>query len=318
MSRLWFRIKEFSHHQGLFTKGDRLIVAVSGGPDSVCLLDVLHHLSKPYRLSLILAHVNYNLRDQESLADEQLVKSLAQKYQYPLFILRPKIVKKNNLEENLRNIRYNFFEELRKKEKASAIAVAHQADDQVETFFLHLLRGSGLRGMAGMLPKNGKIIRPLLGVSRLEIIDYLRERKLKYRLDRSNKDVKFLRNHIRHRLLPFLRKEYSSKIDQVIRQALTSVGQDMNFLEEATKKVENKKMIGLIKVDDWRKLPISLQKRLILRKIEETRGHLRGISSRHVEEVEKILRSQKSKKQIFEFNGLNLERKGDKLVMHKI
>lgn len=315
MSQAWFRVKECAYHQGLFRKGDSLVVAVSGGPDSICLLDMLCQLSRPYRLKLVMAHVNYGLRGEDSRKDEQLVVKMAEKYQLPLFILRPKVNISKNVEENLRNIRYNFFESIRKKEGANAIAVAHQADDQVETFFLHLLRGSGLKGMAGMLPKNGKIIRPLIVFKRKEILDYLKFRKLKYRVDKSNFDVKFTRNQIRHGLMPYLRKNFGDSIDEIISNALYSVSHDMKFLEEITAGVSKKTSRGKIAVNEWLKLPEALKKRLILAKIKEIKGDLQSIGTKQVSEVEKILKSKKSKTHKLSFQGLNIERKNDKLII---
>lgn len=199
------RVQNFVAEQRLWKHGDSFVLGISGGPDSVCLLDIFAVLRRKYDFHIILAHVNYGLRGKESDQDEAFVKQLACRYDLPLFLLHPKIILKNNLEERLRDIRYRFFESIRKKTKSRSIATAHHEDDQAETFLLHLFRGSGLRGLRAMRPKNGALIRPLLDTSRADILDYLSIRHLPFRTDTTNSSDRFLRNKIRNRLLPLLR-----------------------------------------------------------------------------------------------------------------
>ncbi len=192
-----------THH--LFAPSDTILVGVSGGIDSVVLLDLLDQAG----FSIALAHCNFKLRGVESELDQKLVTELARKYDKPLFSTEfdtAEYAADNgiSIEMAARELRYHWFEEIRVSHHYDWIAVAHHRDDQLETFFLNLARGTGLQGMTGMQPVNGKIVRPLLFASRKEIEDYRFENHLEYREDQSNKSVDFQRNKIRHQLMPLM------------------------------------------------------------------------------------------------------------------
>lgn len=196
------KFQNISHEYDLWQKGSKIVLGISGGPDSVCLLDIFFQLQKKYQLDFIMAHINYGLRGKDSDQDEKLVRKLAEQYDLKLFILNPKC--KSKSENALREIRYRFFEKIRKNNDFDLIAVAHNADDQVETFLMRLIRGSGLAGLSAMRFKNDSIIRPLLGFQRNEILAYLHKNKLDYRIDRTNLKPVFFRNRVRNELLPLL------------------------------------------------------------------------------------------------------------------
>lgn len=199
----------------LLSPGDKIIVAVSGGPDSTALLLVLHQLAPRYHWKLIAAHVNYHSRGADSARDETFVRQLAKKVKIPVVVKSVRLDRHaSNFEERARGLRYSFFEAIAKKHRANKIAVAHTADDQVETMILNMLRGSGLRGAAGMPVKRDLVVRPLLGVRREEVLRWLRRQKQSYRTDRSNRDLKYQRNWIRWKLIPYLR---SSKMESGFR-----------------------------------------------------------------------------------------------------
>ena len=299
----------------LFERGSGLVVAVSGGPDSVCLLNVLNQLKEKYALELIVAHVNYNLRGQDSTKDEKFVLDLAKKYDLEVLVLRPKIKTKNNLENNLRDIRYAFFEKIRKERSFDWIAVGHNLDDQAETFLQRLIRGSGMAGLRGMQFKNGRIIRPLLGFSRQEILEYLKARKLKYQIDKTNQEDIFLRNRIRHGLIPYLEKNFNPKFKETIFQTAVSLGEDYALIEKMVEDFFQKNQA--LSVKKILSLPRSLQKRIILQFLQKAAGHLKDIESAHLEETLKIFKSSKSKNQVIRFRGLKIERKSDKVTIVK-
>ncbi|HCJ45472.1 MAG TPA: tRNA lysidine(34) synthetase TilS, partial [Candidatus Moranbacteria bacterium] len=202
------RVQNTVAKYSLFKPEETLIVGVSGGPDSLCLLDVLVLLKEKYHFSLHVAHVNYHLRGEDSLLDEALVKETAKKYSLPFHILSYHRKETSPSEEKLRTVRYDFFEKLREKYMADAIVIAHNRDDEAETLLLRLIRGSGLSGLSAMRPRNKYIIRPLIETSREDIIEYLTNRSLIFRKDMSNDDAKYLRNKVRHILLPLLEKEF--------------------------------------------------------------------------------------------------------------
>ena len=309
------KFREDSFRQELWNKEAKIVVAVSGGPDSVCLLDMLNQLKDKYALELIVAHINYNLRGKDSDADEKFVLDLAKRYDLEVLVLRPKIKTKKNLENNLRNIRYAFFEKIRKERDYDWIAVGHNLDDQAETFLQRLIRGAGMRGLCGMQFKNGRIIRPLLGFSRREILEYLKARKLAYRTDKTNRENIFLRNRIRHQLIPYLEKNFNPKFKETIFQTAISLGEDYALIENLAEDFFQKN--SSLSVKKILLVSKSLQKRIILKFLQKTSGNLKDIEAAHLEEILKIFKSLKNKNQIIRFQGLKIERKGDKVTIAK-
>ncbi len=299
----------------LFERGSSIVVAVSGGPDSACLLDVLNQLKDKYALELIVAHINYNLRGQDSAADERFVLKLAEKYGLETIILHPKIKTRKNLENNLRDIRYAFFEKIRKERGYDWVAVGHNLDDQAETFLQRLIRGAGMAGLRGMQFKNGRIIRPLLGFSRQEILEYLKMRKLKYRTDKTNQENIFLRNRIRHQLIPYFEKNFNPKFKKTIFETAVSLGEDYALIEETAENFFRQS--HNLSVKKILLLPKAIQKRIILKFLQKVAVNLKNIESAHMEEILKVLKSLKNKNQGISFQGLKIERKGDKVTIVK-
>lgn len=205
-------MQNFAADSSLLEKKSRILIAVSGGPDSVCLLHMLAFLRAKDPATLAIVHVNYQLRGKESQSDERFVEALAKKYGIPCFTKRyPKTSKKRD-EESLRDFRYRFFSSLAQEHHFDLIALGHQKNDQAETFLMNLIRGCGPLGLASMSPKQGKYIRPLLDTSREEILRYLSTCQLAFRLDESNTDVRYTRNRIRHELIPLLAKRFNPNI----------------------------------------------------------------------------------------------------------
>ncbi|HNW69778.1 MAG TPA: tRNA lysidine(34) synthetase TilS [Bacteroidales bacterium] len=204
------RFLEHIKKNSLCGKSAKILLAVSGGADSVVMAELFHRAG--YKFGII--HCNFRLRGKESDADEAFVRDLAiKKYQVPFFVTHfdtKKFAEQNKLsiQEAARELRYAYFEEIRIKEHFSSIATAHHADDRIETFFINLLRGSGISGLAGIPVKQKNIIRPLLFAFRSEIEAFAAINKLKYRTDSSNKDSKYLRNKIRNKLLPVMEQIY--------------------------------------------------------------------------------------------------------------
>lgn len=219
----------------LFDQGDRVLVAVSGGPDSVCLLDVLVKLSREWELTLAVAHFNHKLRE-EADKEEQFVSRLAGKYGLSFFSGASnvkEIAEKRGLglEEAARHERYKFLEEVSSREGFSKIALGHTLSDNVETFFMRAVRGASLEGLKGILPKKDHIVRPLIEVTREEIFSYLKKEELLWVEDSSNKDTSFLRNWVRHRLLTLI-KERNPSIEETLGATLQGLLWDWLFIEE--------------------------------------------------------------------------------------
>ncbi len=190
----------------LFSTKDKLLVAISGGADSVALAILLNECNFP----IVFAHCNFNLREDESDADEDFVRKLAKELEVECFVESfetEKFAKENKISIQMaaRELRYSWLEKIRTKTNSKYIAVAHHKDDDIETYFINLIRGSGIRGFLGMKEKKNKIIRPILNLGRDEIESYLMFKNQEFRTDSSNTDTKYLRNNIRKHIIPIIK-----------------------------------------------------------------------------------------------------------------
>lgn len=209
-------VEKFIDQKSLFERCDKVLVALSGGADSVALLRVLHALG--YQCEC--AHCNFHLRGEESNRDEAFVQQLCQKFDIPLHVTHFDTTdyahtKRISIEMAARELRYQWFETLRQSIGASVIAVAHHRDDSVETFLLNLIRGTGINGLKGIAPKNGYVVRPLLQESRENILDYLQHLNQDYVTDSTNLQDEYMRNKIRLNLLPLM-KELNPSVSESI------------------------------------------------------------------------------------------------------
>lgn len=218
------RVQNTLHKTRLLPPGSRILIAVSGGPDSMALLSILSQLQKKYAWQLAIAHVNYGLRGKESDQDMALVQKTAETLGIPLYNLKKRSLPKKS-EEALRDIRYDFFKTLAEKHDFDLVALAHHQDDQAETVLMHLIRGSGSRGLEGMRPQRDIYIRPLLTFSKQEILNFVKEAKIPYRLDQSNTENIYFRNRVRNELLPLL-ETYNPKIKRTLATTAQTLQQE--------------------------------------------------------------------------------------------
>ena len=312
-------IQNFAFQNALWEKNSKLIVGVSGGPDSVCLLDVFVKLTKKYNLKLHIVHVNYELRGEDSKKDEIFVRELAKKYNIEVTVLKPKKrTYKGNLENCLRNIRYDFFEKVRSELDYDLIAVAHNQDDQAETVLMRIIRGSGLAGLGGIRIKTRNIIRPLLQTSKTDILAYLKANNLKYRIDKSNFEKKFTRNSIRHGLLPYIEKSFNPEIKTTLAEWSKSVADDYEFIEKSSRHFKSfvcENGRSKFSADEFEKLPFSMQRQILRNIFIDLKGATTDIESSQIEELAKVVKSKKSKSQKASIGGLNISKKGDKVYI---
>ena len=312
MGNLIKKVQHIIFQYSLAPRGSKIILGISGGPDSVCLLNIFAKLQKKYDWELIVAHVNYGLRGKDSVQDEKFVKNLSEKFGLEFILLKPKVAT-NSSEEKLRKIRYDFFEKVRRKNNYNSVAVAHNLDDQVETFLMRIIRGTGLGGLTAMKYKNGKIIRPLLGTTRQEILEFLKANEFSYRLDKTNKQSVYLRNKIRNKLIPYLEKNFYPQIKKTIFNSIESINEDYDLISEMVKKeLEKNKNLSISKL---LVLHPALQKRILRKALSQKKNNKREIESAHINELIKILKSTKGKNQIMKLGNLKIERKQDKLVI---
>ncbi len=212
-----------------------MIVAVSGGPDSIALLHLLHSVHKEFHITLVVAHINHGLRPSESPGEQELISSICKEKNLSckIYTVDAKKIQKQrkiSLEESCRILRYQALEQCRKQYNAEYIAVAHNADDQAEEVLLRLIRGTGLTGLSGMRWKNGAVIRPLLNIPKQNLLTYLSRNALSYSLDSSNQDTHFLRNRIRRKLIPVLQQDYNPAIKETLLQLTDILFHDDDFI----------------------------------------------------------------------------------------
>lgn len=232
-------LEAFVSKQNLFVKDDRILLALSGGADSVVLATLM--LECGYHFSA--AHCNFHLRGKESMRDEAFVRAWAKEHDVELFVKDFDTFgymqqKKISLEMAARELRYSWFEELIADKGLDYLATAHHADDSAETFFINLLRGTGIAGLHGILPKSGHIVRPLLFATRKRIVEFAKQRNIAFVEDSTNSQTKFLRNKIRHQLFPLLR-EIAPSFDETIAKNIERLRETEMVYSQAIKQLQN-------------------------------------------------------------------------------
>lgn len=293
ISKLVRTIRE--HH--LFQLNDTLVVALSGGADSAALLDMLSRLPG-FNLQLVAAHLNHCLRGAESDADQEFCNKLAASYGIPFEVRRvdvKELAKSEglNLEDAGRRARINFLEQVREKHGATAIITAHHCDDQAETILMRLLRGSGMTGLCGIPYSNQRgYIRPLLNVTRAEIELYLTEHGLDWREDASNQDTSFLRNRIRHELLPLL-EQYNPSVRRSLISTAAILTDEDALLEALAEQAFNASWYKIggyfaCSIQKLKTQPAALQRRILRHVCRQLAGNLDGFNLGHIESIRRL------------------------------
>jgi tRNA(Ile)-lysidine synthase len=282
----------------MLAPGQRVGVGVSGGADSTALLHVLHRLAPEHGWVLVALHLNHCLRGAESDGDASFVADLAQSMGLAAILERRELPAGGNVEETARRIRYEFFRECRERERLDRIALGHTRSDQAETVLFRLLRGTGTTGLAGIWPVTEEgIVRPLIDVSRDDVVGYLRAHDLKWREDSSNTDRRFARNRLRHDLLPALRRDWNPEIDSALgRLASVCQEEERYWGEEAARLLdETGSMIGDVLILDVRKLRVfsdAALRRVMREAATRVRGNPRGLDYDHYEELVRLVRKR--------------------------
>ncbi|GAB4291876.1 MAG: tRNA lysidine(34) synthetase TilS [Marinilabiliales bacterium] len=260
------KFEKYLFNECKINNSDSIILAVSGGIDSVVMLDLFHKLN----LKVSIAHCNFQLRGEESDADEKFVRNLAKNYNYTIYVKKFNTIDyanelKISIQIAARKLRYNWFEELRKNLNFNFIATAHNSDDQVETVLINLSRGTGLKGLTGMKPIRDKIIRPLLFASRKDIENYLKSNKLSYREDSSNKSLKYYRNNIRHKIIPEFEKitpGFKNNVlntIEILNYTETIVDKEIdNFINNVSSKKNDRIYLNINKIKNYSPLKLYL------------------------------------------------------------
>ncbi len=313
----------------LFCRGDSVLVAFSGGVDSTALLFLLLEIREKWDLDLCLGHFNHSLRKQSD-EDEALVKETGQLLGLPVYTEGADVKAYSsefglNLEEAGRVLRYEFLEKTARKIKAQKIATGHTQTDQAETFLIRLMRGSGRKGLCGIFPVvEGKIVRPLLGIEREEIKEYLIEKSLSFRVDESNLNKRFLRNRIRLELIPLLRKQYDPQIIAHLANTALLLQDEEVLLtrmtgDAAAETIRTGGVEAYLDVVKLSELPLAISRRVIRVFIENIKGDLRAISLHDVETIRELKEGKKAhlKKNLVlirERNRIRLLREKDRRI----
>jgi tRNA(Ile)-lysidine synthase len=291
--------------QGLFHPGQRVGVAVSGGPDSVLLLHFMRDLALEWGITLDVVHFNHHLRGAEADADERFVRSLADSMGIAFIcgeadVGRAAHEKKRNLEATGRELRYRFFFSLVDQGRLDKVVTAHTANDQAETVLMRLLRGAGTRGLSGIYPVlEGKVARPFLDLTRAEIMREIEVRKLEYRLDSTNLDSRLRRNKVRRELLPLLEREFNPAIIPLLKNHADRARDEEAFLEQQARERSRPWRLRegaeeKISVRALGGLAPAIQRRVLRQMLQSLRQGLRGVAYAHIEGLLRFATSAQS------------------------
>jgi tRNA(Ile)-lysidine synthase len=309
----------------LLKKSERVVVAFSGGPDSTALLAVLVPIAKVLDLSLIVAHFNHGLRGLDSDEDEKYSRDLSEKMGLPFISKKmDQRQRKKGIspEDFYRRQRYDFLNKICEDYRAQKIALGHHLQDQAETVLLNILRGSGLEGLKGFLPmREGKFIRPLIEVSRLEIISFLNEAGIAYRQDNSNENTKYLRNQIRTELIPYLKEKYNPKIEENLAQMAEILRLEDEFIRQHVNEVLQSPFIQrrqnriLLKISYLNKLPSTIRLRLFKTILESLNLAKNGFSFIHIKSLDNLAQKCESGKRLDLPLGIEVRREYEDLII---
>lgn len=283
----------------LIENGDKIVLGVSGGPDSISMLNILNEIKTEFDFEIFVAHINHMIR-KEADEDEKYVQEYCEKNNIKCYVKRidvQQIANTNKIgtEEAGRKIRYEFFEEIMKKVGANKIGIAHNKNDKIETIMMNLLRGSGISGLKGIEPiRDNKYIRPLIECERQEIEKYCDDNKLNPRIDKTNFENDYTRNKIRNIVIPYIKKEFNPNIIETIDRLSNVATDESNFIESQAQKKYQKLLIQsnknelILKLKDFNELDKVIKNRIILYATKQLMGSTQGIEKIHIEDIIKL------------------------------
>lgn len=312
--------------RGFFRPGERVGVAVSGGPDSMLLLDYLNQYAPSVGLILAVVHFNHRLRGEESDADERFVRERAHELKIEYLrgeaeVGRLAREKRRNVEATARELRYRFFLSLINQGRLGKVATAHTANDQAETVLLRLLRGTGTRGLGGIYPVlDGKIIRPFLDLTRAEIEAEVGARKIETRTDSTNSDVSYHRNKVRKELIPLLERRFSPEVVSLLKELSGRARDEEDYLEQQAREHARPWRVhedreDKIPVKPLAEFPAAIARRVLRQMVASARGGLRGISHRHIEALRHLATEAQSGRKLVLPGGVEARRDFDWFIL---
>ena len=281
----------------LIENGDKVVIGVSGGPDSMCLLSILNDIKDKLNFEIVVAHINHMIRSE---ADEETlyVQEFCKKIGVECFVKKIDVIKKSSdekigTEEAGRKARYDFFEEVLEKTNSTKIATAHNANDNAETVLMNIFRGSGTSGLKGIEPiRDNKYIRPIIECERKEIEEYCSQKKLNPKIDKSNFENDYTRNKIRNLIIPEIKKECNPNIIHALNKLSVLAKQEnefiTNYVNEIMRKdliVETKENELILDLKKFNLLDNYIKSKVVLASIKMVVGHIQGIEKIHVDDI---------------------------------
>lgn len=311
----------------LIEKGDKIVVGVSGGPDSITLLYCLNKYKEKLGCEIITAHINHLIR-KDSTEDEQFVENTCRKMNIKCYIKREDIIKmaekeKRGEEETGRIVRYAFFDEIANKENANKIAIAHNMNDNAETMLLNIIRGCGLSGLEGIQPKEyNKYIRPLINCKREEIEEYCEKNNLNPRIDYTNKENVYKRNKIRNELLPYL-KGLNPNIIQNLSRLSKIIKNENEYINSEVENIYNKistETLGKIELEEkaFNVLPITIKQNLILYTVQKLFGTTRNLQKVNIDDIIEMSKRNIGNKYMIVNKKLKITIKNKKIIFSSL
>jgi tRNA(Ile)-lysidine synthase len=311
----------------LVDSGQTLLLAVSGGADSVAMLHILAQLRDSLHIQLIVAHLNHGMRPdaaKDALFVEAMVRHMGiacvrETVDVPAYQRQHRL----SPEDAARRLRYAYLRATARQRGADRIAVAHTADDQAETILMRLLRGAGLRGLAGIPPRRGSIIRPLIRAQRRDIVAFLHKHHIPFRDDPSNHQRQYLRNRLRLDLMPYLRQQYNPRLTEALCTTAHLLAEDEATLQalayehlQAARLPWQSAPVGL-RIDRLRHLPVALQGRMLRQVLSEVSGHLHDITAQHIAAILQLLQTDSGSRKVTLPHHLLVERRYDVLLIQQ-
>ena len=295
------RVLKTIKNNRLILNGDKIVLGVSGGPDSISMLNILRELKEggTLQFSMVVAHINHMIRE-EAIEDEKYVEDYCKKNGIECYVKRINVIEyaQNNkigTEEAGRKARYDFFDEIAQKTNANKIAIAHNKNDKIETIIMHILRGSGLSGLKGIEPiRNNRYIRPLIDCERQEIEDYCEKEELNPRIDKTNFENDYTRNKIRNIVIPYIKEEFNPNIIETINRLSEVITAEENYMDKIVKEIYGKILIETketeisLSLKEFNKQEEVIKNRLILYTTRQLMGSSQGIEKIHLKDIIKL------------------------------
>ena len=320
----------------LISNGDKIVVAVSGGPDSMCLLNILKNLRPKFSTELFVAHINHMIRE-EADSETEYVKNYCEKNNIKCFIKRANVLEmakeqKKGTEEMGRIVRYDFFEYVANEVSADKIAIAHTENDNAETILMNLMRGASLEGLKGIEPIRGKYIRPLIECNREEIEKYCEINKLDPKFDKTNNDNTYTRNKIRNLLIPYIKKEFNPNIIETLNRLAVLARQDATYFNKIVKESyadillyeninnlnENLEKHIILDLKKFNKLEYVIKSRVLLYSINKLLGTTKGIEKINIEDMIKLCEKNIGNKYLIPNKNVKIYVKKGKIFFTKL